>query len=132
MFRRLPASLLAHTRPMSGLVRPAPPPLPRAQQREFEDLVRRAQAPLSSPSSNPQASREEQEAALALHPHAPAPLVPEFDGDENPATGERGGPKREPVHRWTDEGDNILLQEISHGACKWLENALSLQNLHPQ
>jgi hypothetical protein len=40
------------------------------------------------------------------HPDAPVPLKAEFDGDVNPATGERGGPKREPVHRWIrDEGD---------------------------
>jgi len=28
----------------------------------------------------------------------------EFDGDVNPITGERGGPRREPVGRWA-EGD---------------------------
>lgn len=40
------------------------------------------------------------------HPDAPVPLAAEFDGDVNPATGERGGPKREPVRRWIrDEGD---------------------------
>jgi hypothetical protein len=37
------------------------------------------------------------------HPDAPTPLKAEFDGDINPATGERGGPKREPVQRWIEE-----------------------------
>jgi len=32
-------------------------------------------------------------------------LKPEFAGDVNPVTGEKGGPKREPVGRWgKDEG----------------------------
>ena len=70
----------------SSLNRPAPPPLPQQQQREFEDLVRRAQSSPSVPEP-------------ARHPDSR-----EFEGDTNPATGEKGGPKREPVHRWV-EGD---------------------------
>ncbi|THH33273.1 hypothetical protein EUX98_g926 [Antrodiella citrinella] len=89
----------ALTRLMSSsrdpLNRPSPPPLPRAQQREFEELVRKAQAPLSSTS----------EADLTMHPDARPPLEPEFEGDVNPVTGEKGGPKREPVKKWTEEGD---------------------------
>ncbi|KAK2463232.1 hypothetical protein APHAL10511_004887 [Amanita phalloides] len=75
---------------LSSLVRPSPPPLPPRQQREFEDLVRHAQ--LSS------------DAEPAAHPDAPEPIQPEFDGNTNPLTGEKGGPKREPVHHWV-EGD---------------------------
>ena len=90
------------TRAMSSggsLVRPAPPPLPREQQREFEELVRAAQAPLSTKGS----SAAEQEAEIAMHPDARAPLQAEFDGDTNPVTGEQGGPKREPVNpEWGD------------------------------
>ncbi|PSS11033.1 hypothetical protein PHLCEN_2v3329 [Hermanssonia centrifuga] len=82
------------------LNRPSPPPLPRKDQREFEDLVRKAQAPLSVKS----ARREQAEAELAMHPDARAPLVAEFEGEVNPTTGEKGGPKREPVRRW-GEGD---------------------------
>lgn len=74
---------LSFARFASNLNRPAPPPLPQQQQREFEDLIRRAQ---SSPSI-PEPARHS-----------------EFEGDTNPATGEKGGPKREPVHRWV-EGD---------------------------
>ncbi|KAF8556361.1 hypothetical protein OG21DRAFT_1506633 [Imleria badia] len=72
--------------------RPAPPPLPRAQQREFEDLQRAA-------------SRTEAEADLALHPDARKPLKPDFEGDTNPRTGEQGGPKTEPVAKWVEEDD---------------------------
>lgn len=84
----------------SALNRPSPPPLPREQQREFEELQRAAQMPLSSPSS----SRAEAEADLALHPDARRPLKPDFEGDINPRTGEQGGPKTEPVGKWV-EGD---------------------------
>lgn len=85
----------------SNINRPAPPPLPREQQKEFEDLLRAAQAPLSAA-----ASRDESEAELTLHPDAREPLRAEFEGDVNPKTGEEGGPKREPVRRWADgDGD---------------------------
>ncbi|OSD06782.1 hypothetical protein PYCCODRAFT_1430978 [Trametes coccinea BRFM310] len=85
------------------LVRPAPPPLPREQQREFEELVRAAQAPLANSS---RVDPSEKEADMAMHPDARAPIVPEFEGDVNPVTGEKGGPKREPVGRWGEgEGD---------------------------
>lgn len=83
------------------LARPSPPPLPRAQQREFEELIKTAQTPLAHPSGS---NRESAEADLALHPDAPSPVKPEFEGDVNPVTGEKGGPKREPVGRW-GEGD---------------------------
>ena len=84
--------------------RPAPPPLNPRDQREFEELVRAAQAPLSVPSGSN--SRAEAEADMALHPDARAPVQAEFEGDVNPVTGEQGGPKREPVGRWgEDDGD---------------------------
>lgn len=92
MFLPRPSALRAHIRFASNLNRPSPPPLPREQQREFENLIRRAQTPNSSDS------------ALNRHPDAPEPLLTEFDGDINPSTGEKGGPKREPVHQWV-EGD---------------------------
>ena len=83
----------------SNINRPAPPPLPREQQREFEELQHAAIAPLSKQSAGGA------EPELTLHPDARRPLVPQFEGDVNPATGELGGPKREPVGRWgEDEG----------------------------
>lgn len=87
----------------SALNRPCPPPLPREQQREFEQLQRAAQLPLSSPAP----SRQETEAELTLHPDARKTLKPDFEGDTNPLTGEQGGPKTEPVGKWVegDDGD---------------------------
>ncbi|KAG5342708.1 Protein fmp21, mitochondrial [Termitomyces sp. J132] len=76
----------------ASLNRPAPPPLPRHQQREFERLQRASTQPDS-------------EAELALHPDARAPLRPDFEGDINPLTGEQGGPKQEPVRKWGGESE---------------------------
>ncbi|KAI6040274.1 hypothetical protein EDC04DRAFT_2678289 [Pisolithus marmoratus] len=75
--------------------RPSPPPLPGDLQREFEQLQRQAQVPQSL---------TESEAELALHPDARKPLTPEFEGQVNPKTGEEGGPKREPVGKWAEDG----------------------------
>ncbi|KII92591.1 hypothetical protein PLICRDRAFT_155246 [Plicaturopsis crispa FD-325 SS-3] len=101
--RRVTAPPTSRSRTMStNLNRPAPPALPRELQREFEELQRAAQAPLTASSS----SRGDAEAELALHPDARRPLEPEFEGEVNPRTGERGGPKREPVKNWgQDDGD---------------------------
>jgi len=75
--------------------RPSPPPLPRDLQRQFQELQRAAQAPLS---------QQQSEADLSLHPDARKPLTPEFEGEVNPKTGEQGGPKREPVGKWAEDG----------------------------
>ncbi|KAJ6499235.1 hypothetical protein C8R45DRAFT_108682 [Mycena sanguinolenta] len=81
----------------SSLNRPAPIPLARDEQREFELLQRAAQTPLAANTAD---------AELQLHPDARVPLKPEFEGDINPKTGEQGGPKQEPVYsREGSEGD---------------------------
>lgn len=67
--------------------RPSPLPLPFEDQREFEELQRKAQSPSTSDN-------------LAVHPAAQQ-IDLEFEGDVNPITGEQGGPKREPVRRST-------------------------------
>ncbi|KAG6911120.1 hypothetical protein DXG01_003860 [Tephrocybe rancida] len=82
-----------NTRSIANLSRPAPPPLPRNQQREFEQLQR---APLAA---------DRPEADLTLHPDARTPLTPDFEGDVNPLTGEQGGPKKEPVRSWGGESE---------------------------
>jgi hypothetical protein len=71
---------------------PAPHPLPPEQQREFELLQRQAATVANAPPGR-----------VDRHPDAPEPVEAEFDGDINPATGERGGPKREPAQRWIEE-----------------------------
>ncbi|KXN92471.1 Protein fmp21, mitochondrial [Leucoagaricus sp. SymC.cos] len=87
--------VLVPYRTMANLNRPAPPSLPREQQQEFEDLLRKAQAPLAQPSTSFETE---------LHPNAREPLKAEFEGDINPRTGERGGPKREPAGQWGEDG----------------------------
>ena len=83
--------------------RPAPPSLPPGQQREFEALQRQAEITANGQGDHTQ-----------MHPDAPVPLKPEFIGDLNPITGERGGPKREPVQRWVEEeGDWSLKGRVS-------------------
>ncbi|KAF8973213.1 hypothetical protein BDZ97DRAFT_1780137 [Flammula alnicola] len=73
--------------------RPSPLPLPREDQREFEELLRKAQTPLAPSSSH------DPEVTFAVHPDAREPISSEFEGDVNPTTGEKGGPKREPINR---------------------------------
>lgn len=78
--------------------RPGPPSLPPEDQKEFEELVRKAQAPLSvSPKTHTTGANDAVVEVAERHPDARTPLPPEFKGDVNPVTGERGGPKREPV-----------------------------------
>jgi hypothetical protein len=76
----------------ANLNRPSPPPLPREQQREFEKLLRKTQNPGTAETETP-----------GMHPDAREPLTAEFHGDINPITGEKGGPKREPVGRWGED-----------------------------
>jgi len=78
----------------ADLNRPSPPPLPKELQREFEELQRAAAMPLSQ--------KESHNAELAKHPDAPQSIKPEYEGDVNPVTGEKNGPKREPVRKWGD------------------------------
>lgn len=102
---RLSAVPFRTSRFSSSYNRPGPPPLPRDQQREFEELQKAAQTPLAA--GNKPTPADIAEAELALHPDARKPLPPTFDGDVNPVTGEKGGPKREPVGKWSsaDDGD---------------------------
>ncbi|KAK4049436.1 hypothetical protein OIV83_004169 [Microbotryomycetes sp. JL201] len=86
-----------------GFSRPGPPPLPRADQREFEELQRRVNAPASQPiieavsGDNIAAAAPVDDELLTMHPDLRKKPTPQFDGDTNPETGEVGGPKREPL-----------------------------------
>jgi hypothetical protein len=87
--------------------RPAPPPLPPKEQQEYEELIKAAAA-VDVP--NFTATNVSNSAATSnvsgLHPDARTPPKAEFEGDVNPVTGERGGPKQEPLkHRdWSFGG----------------------------
>ncbi len=86
-------------RGMSGapLMWPSPPPLPPKDQKEFEELVRSAATPAAAPLPSRKTTQVRVEKGEELHPDARRPLPDEFEGDVNPVTGERGGPKREPL-----------------------------------
>jgi hypothetical protein len=88
----LSRALQPYIRFVSVMHRPAPPPLPKEDQRDFENLVRQAQK-----------TDTEAEAAMTLHPDARKPVSPNFEGGTNPQTGERGGPTTEPVGRWSED-----------------------------
>lgn len=82
----------------SNFQRPGPPPLPQRQQREFEELQKQATQDPTKTTSQGQ----------LLHPDARQPLKQQFEGQVNPETGEKGGPKQEPVSQsgedWSFKG----------------------------
>ncbi|KAL1896005.1 hypothetical protein Cpir12675_002982 [Ceratocystis pirilliformis] len=129
---RLPTPTFTFARPASSLrPSPGPPRLPAAEQAEFERLQRLAASALTNPNSVSAAealaeatggagvassttSSASSSSAISSSTAAPSPDLeegglfrgakPEFDGDRNPATGEVGGPKNEPL-RWGSKSD---------------------------
>lgn len=83
------------------LGRPGPLPLPAKEQREFEELVKRA-AGTTDVTGSMAIDAPARDIDKDIHPDARRGLVPEFAGDVNPITGEQGGPKREPVRPNSD------------------------------
>ncbi|KAJ3746539.1 hypothetical protein DFH05DRAFT_959989 [Lentinula detonsa] len=71
--------------------RPSPPQLPRELQLEFEELQKQSEN-LPNP-------------ALSTAPPPPSTVNTDGDVNINPITGERGGPKTEPVGKWGEEGE---------------------------
>ncbi|GAA5901663.1 Sdh8p [Sporobolomyces salmoneus] len=82
---------------LASFNRPSPPPLPPQQQREFEELIRRQNAPASKPIAGTEGLAQPEEGELELHPDYRAKPKAKFEGDKNPETGEVGGPKNEPL-----------------------------------
>ncbi|GAA5979122.1 hypothetical protein JCM10908_002812 [Rhodotorula pacifica] len=88
----------------SDFSRPAPPALPPHLQREFDELVRRAQTPAapgvkldSDTDTATVADKSRADPEQEMHPDLRRKPKPEFQGDLNPVTGEVGGPKIEPL-----------------------------------
>lgn len=98
-----PYSSALHATPsrQSDFSRPAPPALPPHLQREFDELVRRAQTPaapgIKLESDADGASTSKADPEQEMHPDLRRKPKPEFEGDRNPVTGEIGGPKIEPL-----------------------------------
>ncbi|KAL4893103.1 hypothetical protein BDV59DRAFT_178459 [Aspergillus ambiguus] len=88
---------------------PSPPRLPKEEQEIFEDLQRKSTGAFSTPQVNQSPDSDSPEVKATgkgeeLHPDLRHGARPEFEGEQNPQTGEIGGPKNEPL-RWGSEGD---------------------------
>ncbi|GMK55543.1 hypothetical protein CspeluHIS016_0205990 [Cutaneotrichosporon spelunceum] len=82
--------------------RPAPPPLPAAEQAEFERLQKAAE--VAVPEGLEDATPDELIEALGQEVHRDArPVATSFEGDTNPDTGEVGGPKRDPFQATNED-----------------------------
>ncbi|KAK8854839.1 hypothetical protein IAR55_003578 [Kwoniella newhampshirensis] len=77
----------------SDFSKPGPPPLPPAEQAEFDRLIKANQTVGASPAivDDPSLGAKETE-----HRDMRRGPRPEFEGEVNPKTGERGGPKNDP------------------------------------
>jgi hypothetical protein len=85
---------------------PGPPPLPKEEQEEFEKLQRIAnsQAAIDEYNSEINDGENNKDFTPILNKNdiggfSPEffKTIPEFEGDVNPKTGERGGPKQDPL-----------------------------------
>ena len=79
--------------PRSSFTRPGPPQLSADDQAEFDALVKANEAVGATPAATAPAEDLEN---LAQHPDVKRGPKPDFEGDVNPKTGERGGPKVDP------------------------------------
>lgn len=80
----------------ASFTRPGPPPLPPAEQAEFEAQQKAAQTVGATPLSTQPASEVGKDVDLEQHRDMRKGPRPEFVGDRNPKTGEMGGPKVDP------------------------------------
>jgi hypothetical protein len=96
---------IRHYASRSSFTRPGPPPLPPADQAEFEAQQKAAQTVGATPASTLLPGEISKEADIDLEKHRDLRRgpIPEFMGDRNPKTGEQGGPKVDPFK--STEGD---------------------------
>ncbi|KAJ9105582.1 hypothetical protein QFC19_003564 [Naganishia cerealis] len=135
--RTIHSSSRAHRVPLPPPIsRPAPPQLPRAEQEEFEALVRAVEAGQSGSQSFADVKEALKAASSAAnvasgtqqstqvppqqqqHPDLRKQAPPQFEGDVNPLTGEVGGPKRDPFV--AGEGDWQYSGRVTCGALQSL------------
>lgn len=86
---------------------PAPPKLSKEEQEEFEALQKIANSQAAIDEYNGQVAANSGDLASSATPNLKADVggfhpeyfktIPEFEGDVNPVTGERGGPKQDPL-----------------------------------
>lgn len=80
----------------ASFTRPGPPPLPPAEQAEFEAQQKAAQTVGATPLSTSPAAEVAKQVDLEQHRDMRKGPRPDFVGDRNPKTGEMGGPKVDP------------------------------------
>ncbi|GME67971.1 unnamed protein product [Ambrosiozyma monospora] len=87
---------------------PGPPRLPKEEQEEFETLIQKANTQMTIEDYNEKLGYTEDSADAppkvdvgSFSPEA-FKIIPEFEGDTNPKTGEVNGPKQDPLRHKAD------------------------------
>lgn len=106
VFKPLRADIRSYSSKFATEYTPSPPKLPKEQQEEFEALqkIANSQAAIdeyneqieNTGSSNSDSTPNLKSDIGGFHPEY-FKTIPEFEGDVNPVTGERGGPKQDPL-----------------------------------
>jgi hypothetical protein len=108
-----------HYASRSSFTRPGPPPLPAADQAEFEAQQKAAQTVGATPASTlpPGEISKEVDVDLEKHRDLRRGPVPEFMGERNPKTGEMGGPKVDPFK--SGDGDWSYAGRVTVSPQSW-------------
>lgn len=106
VFKPLRTDIRGYSSKFTTEYTPSPPKLPKEQQEEFEALqkIANSQAAIdeyneqieNTGSSNSDSTPNLKSDIGGFHPEY-FKTIPEFEGDVNPVTGERGGPKQDPL-----------------------------------
>ncbi|WRT68332.1 uncharacterized protein IL334_005308 [Kwoniella shivajii] len=93
--RSITTSTIQFAKKAPSFSRPGPPPLPPSDQAEFDALIKANETVGASPAivDDPEKGID---ASEELHKDVRRGPKPDFIGDVNPKTGERGGPKSDP------------------------------------
>lgn len=95
---------------------PSPPKLPKEQQEEFERLQKIANSQAAIDDYNQKLQGNGTTSTSSAPPNLKTDIggfstsylktIPEFEGDVNPKTGEKGGPKQDPLkfNDWSFNG----------------------------
>lgn len=105
-------SLRLYSAKFGTQMNPAPPKLPKEQQEEFETLQKMANSQAAIDEYNQLIQDKDESLTVGTTPNLKTDIggfhpqyfktIPEFEGDVNPTTGERGGPKQDPLRHGSD------------------------------
>ncbi|WWC90756.1 uncharacterized protein L201_005693 [Kwoniella dendrophila CBS 6074] len=93
--RSISSTSITSSKSNKSFSRPGPPQLPPKEQAEFERLIKANETIGASPDIVDNAEKGIK-ASEELHKDIRRGPKPDFSGDTNPKTGERGGPKTDP------------------------------------